>query len=198
MYATAYQKGVWRSTDNGATWTNIHVGFGTRRSDRSEIDSRDDARWTHAHVPDRGRQWRAGPYSRFFIADSVESGTPTFTDKTSSSTSSPGYATFNFCTGQCWYDQGVYSPPGQPNMVYVYGSFVYAEAPDLGQDGFHTQGGVSNGRAVVLSTDGGNTFTDLTEDASSTTKPQGLHPDQHALITLPSNPLQFFEGRTAV
>ena len=79
-------------------------------------------------------------------------------------------------------------------MVYVYGSFVYAEAPDLGQDGFHTQGTVSNGRAVLLSRDGGNTFTDLTEDASSTTKPQGLHPDQHALITVPGNPLQFFEG----
>ena len=24
--------------------------------------------------------------------------------------------------------------------------------------------------------------------------PQGLHPDQHALVTDPSNPLQFFEG----
>src|SRR5438094_2244315 len=29
IYATAYQKGVWRSNDNGANWSNIHVGFGS-------------------------------------------------------------------------------------------------------------------------------------------------------------------------
>ncbi len=191
VYATAYQKGVWRSTDNGATWTNIHVGFGTG-ADRSEFDL---ATTPDGHTRMYQTEGDSGaPYSRLFIAQGVEAGAPTFVDKTSPSTADPGYATYNFCTGQCWYDQGVYSPPGQPNMVYVYGSFVYAEAPDLGQDGFHTQGGVSNGRAVLLSQDGGNTFTDLTEDASSTTKPQGLHPDQHALITVPGNPLQFFEG----
>ena len=39
IYATAYQKGVWRSNDNGATWTNIHVGFGSS-ADRSEFDLR--------------------------------------------------------------------------------------------------------------------------------------------------------------
>jgi hypothetical protein len=47
---------------------------------------------------------------------------------------------------------------------------------------------------VLLSRDGGNTFTDLTEDATSTTSPNGLHPDQHALVTVPGKPLQFFEG----
>jgi hypothetical protein len=124
----------------------------------------------------------------------VQTGTPTFVDKSSANTADPGYATYNFCTGQCWYDQGVYSPPGQPNTVYVYGSFVYPEAPDLSQDGFHSEGGVSNGRGVLLSQDGGNTFTDLTEDATSTTSPNGLHPDQHALVTLPGKPLQFIEG----
>ena len=191
VYATAYQKGVWRSTDSGATWTNIHVGFGTS-ADRSEFaltTTPDGHTRMYQTEGDSG-----APYSRFFLANGVEAGAPSFTDMTSSSTSSSGYATFNFCTGQCWYDQGVYSPAGKPNMVYIFGSFVYGEAPDLGQDGFRTQGGVSNGRAVLLSTDGGNTFTDLTEDASSTTAPQGLHPDQHALVTNPSNPLQFFEG----
>src|SRR5205085_7987347 len=97
--------------------------------------------------------------------------------------SSPGYATYNFCTGQCWYDQGVYSPAGSPNTVYVFGSFVYGEA-----------GGLSNARAVLLSQDGGNTFTDLTEDATSASAPNGLHPDQHAFVTVPGKPLQFFEG----
>jgi hypothetical protein len=134
-------------------------------------------------------------YSRLFIANAVESGSPTFTDKTSAgltfhtdaggnivaNPSSPGYATYNFCTGQCWYDQGVISPPGHPNMVYVFGSYVYGEA-----------GNVSNARGLLLSTDGGETFTDLTED--STNIPDGLHPDQHTLIVNPSDPLQYWEG----
>src|SRR5205823_3962791 len=37
IYATAYQKGVWRSTDNGATWTNIHASLIGSSADRSEF-----------------------------------------------------------------------------------------------------------------------------------------------------------------
>ena len=191
VYATAYQKGVWRSTDNGATWTNIHVGFGTN-ADRSEFAL---ATMPDGHTRMYQTEGDSGaPYSRFFLADAVESGAPAFADKTSPDPASPGYATFNFCTGQCWYDQGVYSPPGQPNMVYIYGSFVYAEAPDLSGASSHSLGGISNARAVLLSQDGGATFTDLTEDATSATAPNGIHPDQHALVTVPGKPLQFFEG----
>ncbi len=79
-------------------------------------------------------------------------------------------------------------------MVYVFGSFVYAEAPDLSQSTGRTLGNISNARGVLLSQDGGETFTDLTEDATSDLTPNGLHPDQHALVTNPANPLQFFEG----
>ena len=202
VYATAYQKGVWRSTDSGVTWTNIHRGTGTS-ADRSEValattpDGHTRVYQTEGDTcsvqPGQDCQ-NPALYSHFYIADAAETGAPVFADKTSPDSANPGFATWNFCTGQCWYDSGVYSPAGKPNIVYVFGSFSYGEAPDLGQDGFRTQGGVSNGRAVLLSTDGGNTFTDLTEDASSTTAPQGLHPDQHALVTNPSNPLQFFEG----
>src|SRR4029077_83920 len=127
-------------------------------------------------------------YSRLFIANGVQAGAPTFTDKTSPDPASPGYATYNFCTGQCWYDQGVYSPAGHPDMVYVFGSFVYDEAPDLTQSTGRTLGGISNARGVLLSQDGGETFTDLTEDATSDLSPNGIHPDQHALVTVPGNP----------
>jgi len=59
---------------------------------------------------------------------------------TSPSTGSPYYATNNFCTGQCWYDQDVYTPkiyqPGNPtavsylaDRVYVIGSYNYGEVP---------------------------------------------------------------------
>src|SRR5256714_1882769 len=185
IYATAYNVGVWRSNNNGATWTNIHTGNNTG-SDRSEI--------AVVTMPDTNSRIYQGqgdsgtPYSRFFVADVVQAGAPVFVDKTSANPADTGpvksYATYNFCTGQCWYDEGVYSPPGYPNIVYVFGSFVYGESHRI-----------SNARAVLLSQDGGNTFTDLTDSANGVdANHDGLHPDQHALITNPNNPLQFFEG----
>ena len=50
----------------------------------------------------------------------------------------------DYCTGQCWYDNVVYTPAGFPDVVYLLGSFDYGQL-----------GGVSNGRAVLLSTDAG-------------------------------------------
>src|SRR5436190_4108554 len=37
IYATAYQKGVWRSTDSGVNWTNIHPSLIGSSADRSEF-----------------------------------------------------------------------------------------------------------------------------------------------------------------
>ncbi len=48
---------------------------------------------------------------------------------TSNSTASPYYATNDFCTGQCWYDENVYTPVGHPDTVYVIGSYNYGELP---------------------------------------------------------------------
>ena len=95
---------------------------------------------------------------------------------TSNTTASPYYATFNFCTGQCWYDQDVLTPPGMPDTVYVIGSYQYGELP-CNTKGVGCGNGRSNGRAVIYSTTAGDpdasatgpalnrTFTDLTFDA---------------------------------
>ena len=45
----------------------------------------------------------------------------------------------------------------------------------------------------MLSTAAGVTSTDMTMDATDPLHPNGLHPDQHALVTNPTNPFQFFE-----
>jgi hypothetical protein len=90
-------------------------------------------------------------------------------------TSSPYYATTNFCTGQCWYDEDVYTPAGLPDTVYVLGSYNYGELP-CNTKGVGCGNGRSNGRAVLYSTTAGDpdaaatgaavnrTFTDLTFD----------------------------------
>jgi hypothetical protein len=100
---------------------------------------------------------------------------------TSGSTLSPYYATWNFCTGQCWYDEEVYTPAGMPDTVYVIGSYLYGEQP-CNTKGVGCGNGRSNGRAVLYSTTAGDpepvtptgstattrTFTDLTYDMQNT------------------------------
>ena len=87
-----------------------------------------------------------------------------------------------------------------------------------GHDAAGQGAGMSNGRAVLYSntagdpdaTSGNRTFTDLTTDAQDTDAPwcayapygldicrrasNSIHPDQHAIVVNPGNPLQIFEG----
>ena len=87
-----------------------------------------------------------------------------------------------YCTAQCWYDNVVYTPPGAPDVVYLGGSFSYGQ--------LHAQ---SNGRGWLLSTDGGATSRDLTQDGDPS-HAEAIHPDQHAIVTVPGKPLQFITG----
>jgi hypothetical protein len=74
-------------------------------------------------------------------------------------------------------------------MVYLGGSYQYR-----GSSVNHEAGRISNGRAVGLSTDAGASWTDMTADATDAQHPNALHPDEHALVVNPNNPLQFFQG----
>ncbi len=179
VYAASYARGVWRSPDGGATWAQIKPSLNA-----AVIQTRPNIAVTK--LPNgKTRMYvyegNAGQdYSRLFRSDDVATGVPVFTDLTSPSTASPGYATFNQCDGQCWYDAFVYTPKGQPDMVYSGGSYSYGET-------------IANKRAVVLSMDAGVSGTDMTFDGTDQLHPNGLHPDQHDIVTNPSNPLQFFE-----
>jgi hypothetical protein len=181
VYAGSYHRGVWRSNDGGASWTQIkaslNAGVNTTRPEIA-VTALPDGK-TRMYVYE-GHQNIGAQYSRLFRSDDVASGAPVFTDLTSNNPASPGYGTFNVCTGQCWYDTFVYTPPGHPDIVYVGGSYSYGEQR-------------SNKRGVVLSTDAGVTSTDMTMDATHIYHPNGLHPDQHAIVTHPDNPYQFFE-----
>jgi hypothetical protein len=179
VYASSFGRGVWRSNDGGTTWTQLKPAVSATTSWRSEfaVNKTADGK-TRMYV---GEGDSGTPYSRFSVANDVANGSPAFTSNTSSNPANPGYATYNYCDGQCWYDNYVYSPKGYPDVVYLLGSYAYGEQ-------------LSNKRAVLLSTDGGQTFTDMTMDATSLYYPNGLHPDQHSLVVNPNNPYQFFEG----
>jgi hypothetical protein len=107
-----------------------------------------------------------------------------WTKLSSSNIAQPGgFASFNYCTGQCTYDMPVWSPPGSPDIVYIGGASQYGE---LGQR--------SNGRDVQRSEDAGVSFTDMTADATGPGNQPGIgnHPDQHALATAPGLPNTLF------
>jgi hypothetical protein len=179
VYAASFARGVWRSPDGGATWTQIKPSLNaaviqTRAS--IAVTTLPNGK-TRMYVYEGNT---GSPYSRLFRSDDVATGAPVFTDLTSSSVTNPGWAWFNLCGSQCWYDEFVYTPQGYPDIVYAGGSYAYGET-------------VANKRGVVLSTDAGVSGTDMTFDGTDPLHPNGLHPDQHSIVTVPGSPFQFIE-----
>ena len=230
VYASAVDVGIWRSwpRENSGAFTQVffsqnQANVGSDRTDfalaalpkgKTRIYAATGATGAFTGYPapqsSYSQVWRIDDASRpaaTLISEQLQvvpGGLPAASGGwkmlTSSVLGDPGYATFDFCTGQCWYDMGIYSPPGRPDTVFVIGSYSYDEA----------YFGPSNARAVLRSTTAGEpdphnnnvTFTDLTFDAqtpdpasadwlSATT---AIHPDQHALVFAPGNPNIWFEG----
>jgi hypothetical protein len=190
IYVNAFQQGIWRSTDNGATFTQIFTPqdptVAGSAIDRSEFDVTTLAGGATRMYVGEGQGGGAGHHANFWRSDNADT-TATFAQM-------GGAQVDNYCTGQCWYDNFVVTPKGSPDVVYLGGSYDY-----------NNYGRANNGRGVLYSTDGGSSWTDETWDATteklpkgswqpSPTAANGIHPDQHALVVNPSNPGQFFDG----
>jgi hypothetical protein len=188
--------GVWRSTDSGATWTQMKNALNVaQNTDRASFAVQPiTGGFTRMYVGDGNAGTNAARLYR--TDDAVNATNASFTDLTAlQQASSAPNQTLGYCTSQCWYDNVVYSPPGKPDVVYLGGSYDY-----------NNYGFRNNGRAFIRSTDAGVTFTDMTWDA--TTKPtppgtccqpnpiapNGQHPDSHAIVELPGNNGAFFGG----
>lgn len=189
VYSSAFQQGIWRSSDGGATWERVFAptapAFNTNRTMFAMTVANGKVR-IYA-----GDGAQGAPPASFWRVDDAHVSAATLTsggvnigwkNLTSGTPGNPYYGTFNYCTGQCWYDNDVFTPAGYPDVVYLLGSFAYGEL-----------GGISNGRGLVLSTDAGETFTDMTQDASPN-HPDALHPDHHEMVVNPNDPYQFFDG----
>ena len=189
VYASFYAKGIWRSNANGApgTWVQIFAALAPPTDASTgagvERDEFDVVRLANGNTRMYVGAGGGGSLTaKFFRSDNVRTGAPTFTDLTNNT--SEGY-----CDPQCNYDNYVYVPKKadgsahNADTVYLLGSNAYNEAAS----------GASNGRAILLSTDAGASFTDMTYDASDNLQPHGAHPDQHSIVTKPDDWKQFLE-----
>jgi hypothetical protein len=176
IYVNEFSRGVWRSVDNGTTWTQIKAPLNaTLSTDRAEFDIATLPNGNTRMYVGVGNQSDAGANrARVYRSDDA-SGAAVFADITSPQN-------IGYCTGQCWYDNVVYTPAEAPDVAYLGGSFAYGE--------LHAQ---SNGRAWLLSTNAGGTWSDLTQDGDKNGA-EVIHPDQHAIVTVPGEPLQFITG----
>jgi hypothetical protein len=176
IYVNEFSRGIWRSNDNGATWAQIKTPLNAGlSSDRAEfaVTALPNG-LTRMYVGVGNSSDTGTNRARFYRTDDA-SGAAVFADMTTAQN-------IGYCTAQCWYDNVVYTPAGSPNVVYLGGSFSYGQ--------LHAQ---SNGRAWLLSTDGGTAFSDLTQDGDPN-HAEGMHPDEHAIVTVPGKPLQFITG----
>ena len=177
IYVNAFQQGIWRSIDNGASFSQIFTPQDatvlTSAIDRSEFDITTLSSGATRMYVGEGQGGGSGQHANFFRSDNA--------DTTATFTSLGGIQVDNYCGTQCWYDNVVFTPAGYPNSVYLMGSFDYALF------------GFNNGRGVLLSTDAGSTWSDLTQDGKPTLA-NATHPDQHGIVVNPNNPYQYWEG----
>ena len=200
VYAAIVGYGIWRRAphlDGDSAW---HPVFATRNprdtfGDRTEFSLTRKNGHTRLYSGDSSDDQAIAELWRTDQADQVaaklsngNANMNAWTKLSSKNNGTPGYTSYNYCqNGQCGYDDFVEVDPTNPDVVWLGGSMAYDELATPGQI---TR---SNGRAVVRSTDGGVTFSDMTNDAR-TPKAEGMHPDQHAIVFAPRNTRIAFIG----
>ena len=199
LYFAAVGEGIYRSTDGGATHELVFATQDAGGRTEFALNTTADGH-TRIYVGDGGAEGNFNNATQsydsdsgVYRADSIDTTTaaaltdgtanPGYTAFSTPDRTNPGYLVWDYCWAQCWYDNQVLSPAGSPDTVYVLGAYNY-DFPAR-----------NNGRTVLLSTDAGAHWYDQTADLPAGDGTQNsIHPDQHAIVVNPANPLQFFEG----
>ncbi len=184
-YASVSDYGLYRRLAGESSYSRIYTiqtpgAAATSSLSRVEFDATDLGGKTRIYLGDA--TFYNNSVSGLLRTDDATAPTVSWTTLSNPSKSSTGYDSYNFCQGQCSYDMVVTTPPGQPDTVLLSGSMNYNEIFTAHQP--------SNGRAIVRSTNAGQSFTDMTNDVDN----NGLHPDQHALAFIPGHPDQWVLG----
>ena len=177
-YASVSDYGLYRRAAGESSYTRVYSvnnpgSVAGSSANRVEFDATSVSGKTRIYL---GDATRFNGVAGLLRTDDAQASTVAWTDLSSSSKSSPGYDSYNFCQTQCYYDMAVSTPKGQPNTVVLSGSMNYDELFNAHQP--------SNGRAIIRSTNSGTSFTDMTNDVAN----NGLHPDQHGFAFFPNDP----------
>jgi uncharacterized repeat protein (TIGR01451 family) len=164
LYASFWGDAIYKSTDNGATWATIMNGLPTD-ADYSVAPTRFSISLSHpADLAQAtlyaGFEWydTSGHHHPSVVFKSTDAGA----DWSALPTGSGQESVFDYCDGQCFYDNVVEADPTNPDVVFVAGVYDY-----------------NNGAGGIFrSTDGGQTWRNLGYDQ---------HPDFHAVAFDPSN-----------
>ena len=150
-FASFYSNGIYKSTDDGNSWTMLAGGLpasGFQRVNLGISDGNPNAVYASFINPGGGL---------FGMYSTADGGT----------TWTPLPATPNYTCTQGWYDNTVAVSASDPNTVIAGGVFPYSGSPGCG---------------IVMSTNGGATWTNISMAADGTQ----VHPDVH-YITFAAN-----------
>ena len=163
VYAGSYARGIWRSPDGGATWTQIKPSLNAaiiQTRPAFDVTALPNGK-TRMYVYEGNT---GTPYSRLFRSDDVATGAPVFTDLTSAEPGRSRLRDVRTCApASAGTTLFVHTPDGHPDIVYAGGSYSYGE-------------NIANKRGVVLSTDAGVSGTDMTFDGTDIATPERAPP----------------------
>jgi hypothetical protein len=218
IYAGVLGYGLWRSQDSGTTWSQVfHTmnqsdaqGHGDELGDRTEFDAVDLGDATRIFLGDASDDLLRAEVYRTDDAAALQ-GDPAgrydnggWAKLSNGKNGTPMFLPHNYCQNyQCGYDDFVVSPASQPGVgagheatLWLGGSMNYGELPAYGPVNR------SNGRGVIRSTNADGKpakieWADMTATlggAPDYAFTRGLHPDQHAVVFVPTDPGLAFVG----
>ena len=157
--------GIYRSSDNGATWTKIYTASGEYRIELACAPTNLDK--VYAMVSDNA----ASPaLKKIMVTANATAATPTWTSVTRPSWCDQGSANADMTRGQAWYDLIAAVDPSNENIVYT--------------------GGVD----LMKTTDGGTTWSQISQWSSGCTSLPTVHADNHALVFKPGSSTELLAG----
>jgi len=167
LFAAFWQVGIFKSTDGGASWAKLTTGLPDANFGRIEL----------AMSPSNPRVLYAGYH--YTVPGRFDGGI-VFKSTDGGASWTWLQQAPNYCGGQCWYDNIIAVHPTDPNTVYLGGSANYEWQPITRIK-----------QVVVRSTDGGQTWQDLSPNDSPA---RTLHPDMHAIAFDPKQPTTVWVG----